>query len=62
MGSAPTKEERASDIFTSAVGNLDINDLKDVDFGYENLSFEGGGAKGISYCGAIKVSCFCCYC
>lgn len=30
-------------------------DPADYDFQFENLVLEGGGAKGIAYCGAIKV-------
>lgn len=31
-------------------------DPRDYDYPFENLVLEGGGNKGIAYCGAIKVS------
>jgi len=31
--------------------------IKDYDFEFENLVFEGGGNKGLAYCGAIRVCC-----
>ena len=32
--------------------------LKQHAFGYENIVLKGGGAKGYSYCGAIRVSAY----
>ena len=29
---------------------------EDYDFPFENLVFEGGGNKGLAYCGAVRVS------
>ena len=29
---------------------------EDYDFRFENLVFEGGGMKGLAYCGAVRVS------
>lgn len=29
---------------------------KEYDFPFENLVFEGGGNKGLAYCGAIQVN------
>lgn len=29
---------------------------QDYDFPFENLVFEGGGNKGLAYCGAVRVS------
>ena len=29
---------------------------EDYDFPFENLVFEGGGMKGLAYCGAVRVS------
>ena len=33
----------------------DIQDLLGAGTIFENLVFEGGGAKGVAFCGAIKV-------
>ncbi len=33
-----------------------IVDPKDYEFPFENLVFEGGGSKGLAYCGAVQVS------
>ena len=41
-----------SDIEMAAIN---IN-TKDYDFPFENLVFEGGGNKGLAYCGAIQVN------
>lgn len=30
-------------------------DPKDHTYPFENLVFEGGGSKGLAYCGAVKV-------
>ena len=34
--------------------------IKDYDFEFENLVFEGGGNKGLAYCGAIRVKTMLC--
>ncbi|XP_064634332.1 uncharacterized protein LOC135492090 [Lineus longissimus] len=57
MGASASKEEHATDIFNSILeGHEDISNLNgQLDFlEYENLVFEGGGAKGVSYCGAVR--------
>lgn len=33
-------------------------DINAYEFPFENLVFEGGGNKGLAYCGAVKVSCY----
>ncbi|XP_052797030.1 uncharacterized protein LOC128229234 isoform X2 [Mya arenaria] len=30
-------------------------DIREYDFPFENLAFEGGGNKGLAYCGAVRV-------
>ena len=31
-------------------------DIEEYEFPFENLVFEGGGNKGLAYCGAVRVS------
>jgi hypothetical protein len=58
MGGSASKEEHAADMFNSILeGHDNVTDIKDqLDYlGYENLVCEGGGAKGVAYCGAVRV-------
>ena len=35
-----------------------IKDVSDYNYDFENLAFEGGGAKMIAYAGVVKVTTF----
>lgn len=48
-----TKQPLEQDRITRKANTLDP---RDYDYPFENLVLEGGGNKGIAYCGAIKVS------
>ncbi|XP_064634959.1 uncharacterized protein LOC135492412 [Lineus longissimus] len=53
VSQSPT--EVADKLFDQFVAAKEYEGLEGVDFGYENLVFEGGGNKGIGYVGMIKV-------
>ncbi|XP_064634173.1 uncharacterized protein LOC135492022 isoform X2 [Lineus longissimus] len=53
MGKAVSKEELANDMLERIVDKSQYEGLR-KDYVYENLAFEGGGAKGVGYCGAVK--------
>ena len=41
------------------VGHLeeqDIDNLKDLNYPFQNIVLEGGGSKGLAYVGALEVS------
>ena len=35
-----------------------VTNLEQYVYPFENVVFEGGGNKGLAYCGAVRVSCF----
>jgi hypothetical protein len=55
MGSIFSREVFAEELFSKIVDEADYEGLS-LDYGFENLVFEGGGPKGVAYIGAMKVS------
>jgi hypothetical protein len=56
MGASTSKAEFGTAMLDRIVDKSAYEGLV-KDYDYENLAFEGGGAKGIAYTGAVKVSC-----
>ena len=55
MGNRVSPEQKVENIFEAAVDTSQYEPFKNVDFGIENLVFEGSGAKSIVYVGVVKV-------
>ena len=53
-------ENVSAEIWSQVVEADEYLGLKLMDLDYDNIVFEGGGCKGIAYCGAIKVSSLVC--
>ncbi len=55
------KKRRLSRVVSKSMDNImtvedEYAEFKEYDFPFENIVLEGGGVKGLAYCGAIQVS------
>lgn len=51
---ASVSKKRHSDISELDIKAMEVDPI-DYDYPFENIVFEGGGLKGVAFCGSIQV-------